>query len=193
MTLYNRRAQFRRAVPGDMVSAWFLAADERNVMTKQNFFVMIALVIGAVFCWQAAQSQPKSDEDAELYRLFVDSLENIDRNYVKKVKRRELIESAINGMLSRLDEHSNFIPPTNLNMFERQTKGSFGGIGIRLETDNPKEKFPMITEVLYARRHMKRASLRPIACWPSMDNHWRAGRAKTSFRYSAVKLIPRLS
>lgn len=97
------------------------------------------LLVGAAVAigWQAAQSAPVQDEEAELYRLFVDALEHIDRSYVKPVNRRELIESAINGMLEGLDPYSNFIPPTELKSFNRATVGKFGGIGVQI---GPKEK-----------------------------------------------------
>ena len=101
--------------------------------------VALGLMVGlaAAVCWQAAHSAPAKDEDAELYRLFVDALEHVDRSYVKPVNRRELIESAINGMLDGLDPYSNYIAPTELKTFNRITVGKFGGIGVQI---GPKEK-----------------------------------------------------
>lgn len=45
------------------------------------------------------------EEYYELMRVFVDTFEQIDRNYVKDVDRRELVEAAVRGMLSELDPY----------------------------------------------------------------------------------------
>jgi carboxyl-terminal processing protease len=95
--------------------------------------------------WQAAQSDTVKSEDAELYRLFVDALEHVDRNYVKEVNRRELIQNAINGMLEELDPYSNFIPPAEFKQFNQATTGKFGGVGIQVR---PKKQADAYLEVL---------------------------------------------
>lgn len=101
-------------------------------MVHRNLISVLVLALASVLCWQGAQSAPKDDSDAELYRLFVDALEHVDRNYVKNVDRRQLIEAAINGMLESLDPYSNFIDPEHFRHFERQTKGNFSGIGVQI-------------------------------------------------------------
>ena len=52
----------------------------------------------------AAAKAAKNDEDYELLSLFVDTLDQVERNYVKDISRRELVEAAIQGMLSKLDQ-----------------------------------------------------------------------------------------
>jgi carboxyl-terminal processing protease len=101
-------------------------------------FVLITTVLVA---WQAAQSETVKSDEAELYRLFVDALEHVDRNYVKEVNRRELIEHAINGMLEELDPYSNFIPPTEFKQFNQATTGKFGGVGIQVRPKKQSEPF----------------------------------------------------
>lgn len=101
-------------------------------MEGRNVLWIVVVAVASVVCWQASQSTPRNDEDAELYRLFVDAVENVDRSYVKEVNRRELIESAIVGMLDGLDPYSNFIGSSEYKQFDRQTKGKFGGIGIQI-------------------------------------------------------------
>ena len=43
--------------------------------------------------------------------LFGDIFERIRSNYVEEVDDRELIEAAINGMLTSLDPHSSYLSP----------------------------------------------------------------------------------
>jgi carboxyl-terminal processing protease len=103
------------------------------------------LLTTVLVAWQAAQSETVKNDDAELYRLFVDALEHVDRNYVKEVDRRELIEHAITGMLEELDPYSNFIPPTEFKQFNQATTGKFGGVGIQVR---PKKQAEPFLEVL---------------------------------------------
>jgi len=70
--------------------------------------------------------------DYELYRTFVDTLDQIERNYVKEVDRRQLVEAAIRGMLDELDPYSNYISPKDLSRFDSSVESRFGGIGIQI-------------------------------------------------------------
>ena len=66
---------------------------------------------------QDAQQRLKELEDEkQLIRLFADTLEQVKSKYVESnVSDRELIEAAIQGMISRLDPYSNYIPPQELD------------------------------------------------------------------------------
>lgn len=68
----------------------------------------------------------------ELFELFVDSMDQIERNYVKPVDRRELVEAAIEGMLGKLDPYSSYVPPEELAEFRAGVESSFGGIGLQV-------------------------------------------------------------
>lgn len=114
-------------------------------MSRSLLAWVAILVTTVLIAWQAAQSETVQSDDAELYRLFVDALEHVDRNYVKEVNRRELIENAINGMLEELDPYSNFIPPTEFKQFNQATTGKFGGVGIQVR---PKKQADAFLEVL---------------------------------------------
>jgi carboxyl-terminal processing protease len=100
-------------------------------------------VLAILFCWslpcfaatEDAAKKPK-DNDYELYRTLVDTIDQVERNYVTEVKRRELIESAIRGVLSKLDPYSNYIPPAELTQFRSTVESEFGGIGIQIANDD---------------------------------------------------------
>jgi carboxyl-terminal processing protease len=64
--------------------------------------------------------------------LFGDIFERVRSGYVEEVSEKELIESAINGMLSHLDPHSSYLPPDDFDDMRVQTKGEFGGLGIEV-------------------------------------------------------------
>ena len=64
--------------------------------------------------------------------LFGDIFERIRENYVEEVDEADLIKSAINGMLTSLDPHSNYLPPRDFDSMQVQTRGEFGGLGIEV-------------------------------------------------------------
>lgn len=72
-------------------------------------------------------------EEYELQRLFADTLDQVERNYVKNISRRELMEAAIHGLLSKLDQYSDYISPDDLGQFKTSVENQFGGIGIRID------------------------------------------------------------
>ncbi len=84
----------------------------------------------------AKVAQQQIEDDFELLELFADTLDQVERNYVKDVTRRQLMEAAIRGMLSELDPFSNFIPPKQLDRFKVEVENEFGGVGIQVSFDN---------------------------------------------------------
>jgi carboxyl-terminal processing protease len=81
-----------------------------------------------------------SQEDYELYQIFVDTLDQVERNYVKDVSRRELMEAAIEGVLTKLDPYSSYINRDDLGRFKTTVESQFGGIGIQIGMDREQLK-----------------------------------------------------
>lgn len=72
----------------------------------------------------------------QLMKLFVETFQQIQTNYVREVDQRELIEAAIRGMLTELDQYSSFIPPRSVRRFTQMVEQEFGGIGISVNVRN---------------------------------------------------------
>jgi carboxyl-terminal processing protease len=85
---------------------------------------------------EAAKPKSKEEEYYELMQVLADTFEQIERNYVKDVDRRKLVESAVRGMLEELDPYSNYISPDETSRFQTQVEGEFGGIGIQVGIDH---------------------------------------------------------
>jgi carboxyl-terminal processing protease len=76
---------------------------------------------------------------ADTYRLltlFGDVFERVRAEYVEPVNDRDLVENAINGMLTGLDPHSNYMNAKSFRDMQVQTRGEFGGLGIEVTQDN---------------------------------------------------------
>jgi carboxyl-terminal processing protease len=57
----------------------------------------------------------------------------VEDQYVEPVDRARLLEGAIEGMVSRLDPHSAYLPAEDYAIFRGDTQGEFGGIGVEVD------------------------------------------------------------
>ncbi|MGJ8582669.1 MAG: S41 family peptidase [Marinosulfonomonas sp.] len=107
-------------------------------------FVMAAVggtLIGAVLTTQIAGPlvAQENDRNASVYEqldLFGNIFERIRAQYVEEVDTQDLIEAAINGMLSSLDPHSSYLSPEDAADMREQTRGEFGGLGIEVTQED---------------------------------------------------------
>src|SRR4051795_10949226 len=123
-------------------------------MPRRNFYSIVMVGAVSLFCWQASPGAKPKDEMMELYGVFVDAVEHVEANYVRPVNRRELLESALKGMLQNLDPHSSYINTSEWRQFRRQIEGRFGGIGIQVGMDPEVKRLkvvaPMVGTPAYA-------------------------------------------
>ncbi|WP_394198693.1 S41 family peptidase [Litoreibacter albidus] len=83
-----------------------------------------------------AQEAEKKSTVYEQLDLFGDIFERIRAQYVEDVDEADLIEAAINGMLTSLDPHSSYLPPKDFDDMRTQTSGEFGGLGIEVTQED---------------------------------------------------------
>jgi carboxyl-terminal processing protease len=73
----------------------------------------------------------QTDEEAfDEIALMTEAMLLVRRYYVEEKPFKDVVYSAINGMLNDLDPNSSFLPPKPLASLEEETRGSFGGIGV---------------------------------------------------------------
>jgi carboxyl-terminal processing protease len=108
---------------------------------------MISLRMGAVAAATVlalagpavAQQAPQSKTSSDTYRqlnLFGEVFERVRADYVEEVTDEQLVEAAINGMLTALDPHSSYLNQKNFSDMKVQTRGEFGGLGIEVTMEN---------------------------------------------------------
>jgi carboxyl-terminal processing protease len=132
-------------------------------------WVAVVLACWAVLIWAAnapaepskpAQAKPEAakpasaqDEldDYELQRLLIDTIDQVQRNYVREIPRRKLVQAAIKGILAELDPYSTYIPPDEMDRFRDALESEFGGIGIQITYDGGRLKVlsPMVGTPAY--------------------------------------------
>ena len=110
-------------------------------ISRHRFFVVtsfICILASGLFLAAPYTTRAQSNND-ETYRqltLFGDVFQRVRSDYVERVSDQELIEAAINGMLTSLDPHSAYLPDDNFKKMQVQTKGKFGGLGIEVTMEN---------------------------------------------------------
>ena len=80
-----------------------------------------------------AQAPDKEELAWEQARLFAEVLERVKRDYVEPLDDAELLESAIRGMVSDLDAHSQYLDAGEYRDIRISTTGSYTGIGIEVD------------------------------------------------------------
>ena len=80
----------------------------------------------------SAQSASKNKETYEYLDLFGQIFDRVRSQYVEEVTDQELIEKAIDGMLTGLDPHSGYMNEEVWQEMQMDTQGKFGGLGIEI-------------------------------------------------------------
>ncbi len=82
-----------------------------------------------------AQDSGRADT-YRLLNLFSDVFERVRAEYVEPVVDKDLVENAINGMLTGLDPHSSYMNAKAFQDMQVQTRGEFGGLGLEVTADS---------------------------------------------------------
>ena len=80
----------------------------------------------------SAHSTSKNKETYEYLDLFGQIFDKVRSEYVEEVTDQELIEKAIDGMLTGLDPHSGYMNEEVWQEMQMDTQGKFGGLGIEI-------------------------------------------------------------
>lgn len=110
------------------------------------FFTLLVLAAGSGVRGAEKSGPTKvADDHYQLMKEFVTIFEQIERNYVKDVDRRELMEAAIKGMMQKLDPYSSYIGPKDLDRFNQSVEQKFGGIGVQVRVNPATNRLTVMT------------------------------------------------
>jgi len=76
------------------------------------------------------------NETYKLLKLFGDAFELVRNEYIDPVSDKELIENALDGMLTGLDPHSAYLRVGEFRDLEAEDRGQFSGIGLDVVLDD---------------------------------------------------------
>lgn len=99
----------------------------------------LGLVAGVLLSLQfsaIAEKVSGSPLPVEELRNFAEVFSRIKSDYVEPVSDKQLITSAINGMLTGLDPHSTYLDAQAYKDLQVGTQGEFGGLGIEVSMED---------------------------------------------------------
>ncbi|MBS8262368.1 S41 family peptidase [Roseibium polysiphoniae] len=113
-------------------------------MIRKASLLLVGALMGAAAVTTLTQipfrvSDAANAAASDTYRqlnLFGDVFERVRSDYVEMPDDAQLIESAINGMLTSLDPHSSYMSPKSFRDMQVQTRGEFGGLGIEVTMED---------------------------------------------------------
>jgi carboxyl-terminal processing protease len=94
--------------------------------------VALSVLAFSAYLLSSGVPQAGSSDTFRQLKLFGDVFERVRAEYVEDVTDEQLIEAAINGMLTSLDPHSGYLDAKKYRDMQVQTKGEFGGLGIEV-------------------------------------------------------------
>lgn len=98
--------------------------------------LMGASAVSLVYGTNGTAANAAGTETYRQLAIFGDIFERVRAQYVTPPNEQELVESAINGMLTSLDPHSSYLNADAAKDMRVQTKGEFGGLGIEVTMEN---------------------------------------------------------
>ena len=82
-----------------------------------------------------AVGQTPRNEAFRMLGLFGDVLGIVEQAYVVPVDDKKLIEAALQGMMTALDPHSNYLPPDGYGDLQERTSGAYSGVGLTIQSE----------------------------------------------------------
>ncbi len=79
--------------------------------------------------------QTPRNETFRLLQLFGDVVAVVEQAYVVPVDNQKLVEAALQGMMTALDPHSNYIAPSSYGDLRERTEGRYSGVGLTISSD----------------------------------------------------------
>src|SRR3954468_16132811 len=96
-------------------------------------WLSIALAIGIVFGIYIGSKWKVGTPSSSNKDIIDEALRYITTEYVDTVNVADLEQAGLEAMLEKLDPHSSYIPPKDLQVVQASLEGNFEGIGIEFQ------------------------------------------------------------
>lgn len=106
---------------------------DENKNSKSQIRLPLVLCLGlagGVILGSSLNSKTGSNEIGDEVQKFREVLSLVQNEYVDDAKTDQLVEEAIEHLLTKLDPHSSYIPATDREAASEDLRGNFEGIGI---------------------------------------------------------------
>jgi len=110
-----------------------------RILALVGFALVLVATVTVVRATDDAQERRREKYDN--LKILSEVYDKIIENYVDVLDPKEIMEAGVQGMLDKLDEHSNYLPPVNYEDLVMSTEGEFGGLGISI---NIRDHYPTV-------------------------------------------------
>lgn len=110
-------------------------------MPTRNVMIITAAMLLSIICYSKVPQN-------QYARFYERATKELGERYVHEVDQEKLFQGAMNGMMATLDEHSNYLPPRQLEGLDAILNQEFGGLGIQIERLEESTELRIITPVL---------------------------------------------
>ena len=131
----------------------YTLSDDRNSYSFSELFIItiISLLVGAFSCFSIITIMSGGRNYLKLSKelsKFYDSYDILVENYNGNVDKKELVDAAINGMVSSVgDQYTSYVDTEGTNSFNQLVDGKYNGIGCLIqETEDKKIKVIQVYE-----------------------------------------------
>jgi carboxyl-terminal processing protease len=106
--------------------------------TRRGLELGVSALLGALLATlalRASDAQAKTEWDNPYFPFeqLGRVLAWVENEYVDPVERRRLLEGSIKGLVAELDPHSAYLAAEDYSIFQADTEGHFGGIGVEVD------------------------------------------------------------
>ena len=99
---------------------------------KRSIPLLLAAIFGILIS-HLAQAGGERENPYRVVEQLGRVLVWIENEYVDPVDRKRLVEGSIKGMVAELDPHSSYMPAEDYAIFQGDTEGHFGGVGVEVD------------------------------------------------------------
>ena len=106
---------------------------------KSNIIIaLLGIVVGVLLTLVASRAfgDKKFDGDYNRWRKLNLILQEVQKNYVDTIDMAGMTDAAVTAALAKLDPHSVYLPPVELEESDSELAGNFDGIGITFNVPN---------------------------------------------------------
>ncbi|MCM8761128.1 MAG: S41 family peptidase [Candidatus Omnitrophica bacterium] len=107
----------------------------KGALAITTIILVASVAMGGFEKTAADKDREKAKSKDNLYQqveLLADAISIVRSDYVDEVDSKKLIYGALKGMLSSLDDYSQFMEPDEYDEIKVETRGEFGGVGVEI-------------------------------------------------------------
>jgi carboxyl-terminal processing protease len=108
---------------------------KNNKTSKKNTALPLIILVLLISLFTKSSFADDHDENIELFKLFLRVFSEVEDQYVDDIDSKELMYSALRGMLQSLDPYSTYLSEDDFKEMEVDTKGFYGGLGLEVTLD----------------------------------------------------------